>query len=501
MQISASRIFTTTALTTVLCAQSAWADVTGRDVWNSWRDSMSGFGYDISATERTDGDVLTIEGLVVTMPIPEEDANMSIDMGTFAFEDLGDGTVRVLLPDTAPIQVNIEGDGENVDLDLALTSVGMNNIVSGTPEALVYKYTASQIALGLEKIVVDGESIEDIEASMTLTGVEGMSETTFGDLMHSTQKGSIDGIAFVANGTDPETGEDFDVQFAASGMELDGTATVPLGDYDEDPAAFFADGFDIAGSYSVQSTGMNVSFVEDGTPGVFAYTSGPGEVGIDMDSEGMAYDGSVTKVALNIAGSEIPVPIDVNFGEMGYGFKMPLAAGDAPQDFALNLKLLDLSVSEMLWGMFDPGQQLPRDPASLVVDLTGAATVLMDILSLDEDSDEIPGELNALNIDDLQLSIAGASLTGAGAFTFDNTDLESFDGFPRPEGSVDLTINGINGLMDTLVSMGLLPEEQAMGARMMMSMFTAPGAGDDSLTSKIEVNDKGQVLANGQRLK
>jgi hypothetical protein len=31
-------------------------------------------------------------------------------------------------------------------------------------------------------------------------------------------------------------------------------------------------------------------------------------------------------------------------------------------------------------------------------------------------------------------------------------------------------------------------------------MFAVP-AGDDTLTSKIEVNDDGHVLANGQRLK
>jgi hypothetical protein len=39
-----------------------------------------------------------------------------------------------------------------------------------------------------------------------------------------------------------------------------------------------------------------------------------------------------------------------------------------------------------------------------------------------------------------------------------------------------------------------------MGARMMMGLFAVP-AGDDVLTSVIEVNEQGHVLANGQRLK
>jgi hypothetical protein len=54
--------------------------------------------------------------------------------------------------------------------------------------------------------------------------------------------------------------------------------------------------------------------------------------------------------------------------------------------------------------------------------------------------------------------------------------------------------------MDTLVNMGLLPQEQAMGARMMMGLFARPGDGPDTLTSTIEVKEDGSVLANGQRI-
>ena len=49
--------------------------------------------------------------------------------------------------------------------------------------------------------------------------------------------------------------------------------------------------------------------------------------------------------------------------------------------------------------------------------------------------------------------------------------------------------------------MGMASEEDVMGARMMMGMFTVPGEGDDSLQSTIEVNAEGHVMANGMRLK
>ena len=54
--------------------------------------------------------------------------------------------------------------------------------------------------------------------------------------------------------------------------------------------------------------------------------------------------------------------------------------------------------------------------------------------------------------------------------------------------------------MDKLVAMGLLPQDQAMGARMMLGLFARPGEGEDTLVSKIEVSGDGAISANGQRL-
>ena len=86
-------------------------------------------------------------------------------------------------------------------------------------------------------------------------------------------------------------------------------------------------------------------------------------------------------------------------------------------------------------------------------------------------------------------------------FTFDNDNLETFDGLPAPTGEIDLTLVGGNALLDTLVAMGIVPEDQAMGARMMMGLFMRPGDGEDELVTKIEVDGAtGAISANGQRL-
>ena len=86
-----------------------------------------------------------------------------------------------------------------------------------------------------------------------------------------------------------------------------------------------------------------------------------------------------------------------------------------------------------------------------------------------------------------------------GAFTFDNTDMVTFEGYPRPTGDLTLNVKGANALIDNLIKMGILPEDQAMFGRMMMGSFTQV-TGDDELTSKIEINDQGNIFANGQKI-
>ena len=110
--------------------------------------------------------------------------------------------------------------------------------------------------------------------------------------------------------------------------------------------------------------------------------------------------------------------------------------------------------------------------------------------------DGSPVELEQVDVNKLQLSIAGAELSGTGEFEFKTTAL----GVPQPIGAIDLTLVGGNALIDGLVSIGLLPEQQAMGARMMLGLLAVPGGEPDTLNSKIEINEMGHISANGQRI-
>ena len=99
------------------------------------------------------------------------------------------------------------------------------------------------------------------------------------------------------------------------------------------------------------------------------------------------------------------------------------------------------------------------------------------------------------------MSLVGTKLTGDGDFAFDNSNTEEFDGLPSPSGVANLELVGANQLIDTLIGMGIISDNDALGARMMMGLMAVPGEEPDTLNSTIEFTEDGQILANGQRIK
>jgi hypothetical protein len=261
----------------------------------------------------------------------------------------------------------------------------------------------------------------------------------------------------------------------------------------------FAKGFalDMGMTYGAMVYDFDVSNAT--TPGALMGGSEGGSFQFALDAAKMLLAGGGKNVSATLSSADLPFPeVKVSYAESGFNLTLPLTKGDAPQDFSFLTKVVDLQISEEIWAMLDPTGALPHDPATLVIDTTGTALLKADLMASAEGATP-DAELHSLNVNDLTARIAGAELTGTGAFTFDNTDLTTFEGMPAPTGKMELKLVGGNGLLDALVAMGMLSEDDAMGARMMIAMFANPGAGEDELTSVLEFKDKG-FFANGQQL-
>ena len=180
---------------------------------------------------------------------------------------------------------------------------------------------------------------------------------------------------------------------------------------------------------------------------------------------------------------------------------LPVSRGDAAQPFRFAYALEGLTFADAIWNLFDPSSQLPRDPASLTVDLAGDAVVVQDLFdpAIAQPQANTPPEApiipESLTVNRIALDAVGAKAEVTGALEFgDNPN--------QPVGTLNGTFQGVNGLMDKLVTMGLVPEEQMMGMRMGLALFAKPAEGNpDQLTSEVEFREGGQIFANGQQIK
>lgn len=498
------------AILLVISSQSAFADLTADEVWADWKAYMTSTGYTVSATENRSGSTLTVSGFEAAMAFPEEDGTFSMTMPELTLTENGDGTVNVLMPKEFPLRFQAAGDGadEEITGELLFTHDGSPMVVSGDASEMVYDYATALMSLTLGQITAEGDKLPDdmVSFSVSMSDVVAKTVMAIGDLRSYDQTLTAGSMGYDFAFDDPESGDKGAFKGELQNLSFAGTSAIPGNMNTADFAAMMAEGFAMDGTFAYTQGSGSGSGSGDGEEFTFETASQGGSLEVKMAGDGIKYSALQTQPNISFTASDLPFPVSLSMAETGFNLEMPLSKSEQEQDFALGLTLRDFAVPDMLWGMVDPTGILPRDPASLVIDLAGKGKVLADIFNPEEAEavemgEMMPGELNALTIRELLVSAAGARLTGTGDFTFDNSDLESFDGMPAPAGVAKLTLTGANGLIDSLIKMGMLTEQDAMGARMMMGMFGVPGDGEDSLNSQIEFTKEGQILANGQRIK
>ena len=590
----------------VFSAQGVWADVTPEEVWQNWQDSATAQGQTVTAESTAmDGDTLTVSGITVQMT--GEGGDSSALIGEMQFQDNGDGSVAIVMPDSFPVLLKlpaapgVEG-AKPTELTLTVTMPGADITASGVPDSL--SYAAEMPTLEIAADITDGaitahvlakltgvtgnylieaaesgknltedfaaktfdlsvnssgDPEQEVTVSFSLTDIGGKAELSgipasgmadmqtalndgmMMDLKASYGIGSFDvagkdagapikvtgalgggtfgmslaatrfnydasgkSISLNASGTDAASAEPF--TFSAtlanttSNMAISGANWANIEDFN---AALKA-GLTMAGAFGLGASSFDFAGgAADRKTSVTASVGGL-QTSFAMAAAQLHYDIGSKALALTVTSPDLPMPqASIELTEVALDFAMPLSKSDQPAPFNLLAKIVDLSVAEALWGMIDPAGALPHDPATLIIDTKGTATLTRDLvdegMAIASGDSAPPGLLHSFDLTQLLFRMAGAEVTAQGGFTFDNTDMVTFPGMPLPTGSIDIKAVGVNGLIDKLVSMGLLPEDQAMQGRMMLSMFANTSADKDEMTSVLEIKDK-HFYANGQQL-
>lgn len=502
----------TTALCLSLAATSATADLTAAEVWGDWRAYLEGLGYSVTATEAAGGTTLSVNDITMQIDGGPDIDTMSISMGSLQFTETGDGSVEVVMPDTMPIVITIEPESTErpTRIELTYTQDGQSMIVSGDPAAMGYDYTADTFAIALAGLSVDGTSFDETTARFSLSGDALQSQT---DVTVAATRGYAQNISFGTVVYDllfknPDGAEGATLTSTLQNVAFRGASAFPLAGIGQtaDLAPLLAAGFAFDGMFSTQGTETKIEVISEDGPSRIKTGSASSSLAVAMGTDGLEYDMDARKVQVGAQLANLPFPLFAEMESSGFQMRAPVLKSEVAQDFALAFNMTDFTMSDIIWALFDPSGQLPRDPATIALDLSGKAKVLFDTLSPDALQElaatgASAGELETLKIDRLTVDAVGAQVNATGDLTFDNTDTTTLPGFPKPIGAINIDIAGANGLLDKLVGMGVLPAEQVMGARLMMGLLAVPGAAPDTLKSKIEFNEQGHISANGQRIK
>ncbi|HKL69927.1 DUF2125 domain-containing protein [Salibaculum sp.] len=486
----------------LLCGSAASADVTAQQVWDNWKTQIDAYGEGVSiGSETMSGDTLTVDSL--TMEISDEEMNVEAEMGPLTFTELGDGTVRVGMPESYPMTLEVDGN----PVQVTISNEGLEIIASGTPGALAYDLSADRYAITLDSLGPEFEEEGILNAGMiAMNDVRGDYTVATGDdltvMDYTLDVGSAEidvdlrerggpGVILVA------------AQMANLGLNAE--IAMPEAMDTDAPETMFAEGFAFEGGYSIGTSTYEFEIDEEGESMSGNVATDSTGLTVAAGYDGMTYRSQTQGLDINVSvPNELPFPVEAALSTFGFTLDVPLSQSLEPQDFELGMELRDLTVGNGLWNIFDPGEALPRDPATLALNLTGQATPLFDFMDPEQARQaamsDMPAELHEVDLNELILRVAGAEVTGDGGFTFDNSDLQTIPGIPRPEGQADFRLVGVNGLIDNLIQMGLIPQQQAAAPRMMLGMFATP-VGDDELTSTIEINEQGHILANGQRIR
>ena len=493
----------------VICATfalPAFADLTAEDVWADLQIYTTSFGYEVSGQPSREGDSLVVLDMTVrAAQLPAQNGG-AMTLERVVFQEMPDGSVSIALPEVMPLEVtSLMETGETATVKMDYIQSGMEIVVTGNPDDLLYTYSANSVSMQNSGIKIDGLSGDDLQPTMNLVfeGISGTTDMTQDSQRRYDQKLDVASIAYNLALADPAAGESVEVKGDVRDLAFAGNTALPIRSIDpSDMNAMLLAGFAVDGEFTFGANGFAISGTAPNEKFSAAIQSQKGSAGVAMNADKLTYDLSQSETNVEMMSAEFPLPISFGVSQTNFKVSLPVRQSDDPQTFALGFSLDGFSMSDVLWGIFDPTNQLPRDPARVALDLAGQARLLFDFLNPDleamqaEEPGSVPVELEKVDINRLHVNVAGADLSGNGKFTFETTPM----GVPQPVGAVDFTLVGGNALIDKLVAAGLVPEQQAMAARMMLGLLAVPGDAPDTLNSKIEINEMGHVSANGQRI-
>jgi hypothetical protein len=488
-----------------LPASVGFADVSPQQVWENWQLFGSSMGQSYTAQLDQQGDTLIARDVMIGMSGFADDlVTLQGHFPSVQFKTMKRGQVEITFPEAGTYTSTITGNPTFgiAPFDIRNTvTIGNTIIASGTPDEITYTAKSGTVTYTTDKQIKDGVALVP-EQIVSILGLEGeFKATQEDDQLISHMNLTAEAMSVSSSGTTDEITMQSDYKAAPVSLTADFTnMTAAL----EDQASFLK---------SLQGTAHysfgNTTF--ESTTGDAAKTlhiTGETQDTSVMTSllDGtLSYTGSSAKTEVVLDGSAVPFPqLDFGLETAEIGFTTPFLASPDAKPIGIQLALENLRLPEIAWMMLDASGQLPHDPATVRLDLTGTVVSGVDLMNpqsfMDTSSGTLPFNPIDLVLNEIFLSVGGATLSGNGEATFVDGLSLSNSKMPLKTASATLALNGGTALIDTLAQTGLVAPQLSTTAKMLLGIFARPGDGPDSYVTDIELKEGAPLTLNGQQL-
>ncbi len=511
---------TTSAMAlTALMAGASFADVSPADVWQSWVEYYTSAGMEVTEGSREDtGGTLVVRDLVIG--VADDTGRFAMNVPSVTMEDIGDGKVRMTMAPEFTAEMDVtapEGapEGGDVALGVTVTQTGSEMVVSGSPDDQLYDVSMPELVMKLDKLVADGQPMDLPLTARFVDATGSYRHTKTAEGRRVVQDMKTGKVEVSGKGTFPESPADpgaassgpqaFDFTASYDGLAMAFDMTLPAESTMDDLDAALQAGMAMTGSFEFGKSEMSgtMSGPTAGGPDQTVTMKSSSEnstLGFAMSQDGIGYNGTGGVTSVELTTSMMPFPIRYGIESASFDLLMPVSEREEVQPYRVATKVAGLTIGDEIWGLFDPMKQLPRDPATIDIDVSGNLKVMANIF----DPAFIEGTDPAVPFMPVDVKIARFFAQAIGATVEASGELAAREGQTlqqTPAGNVSVRLEGVNTAMDKLINLGLLNPESAMQARMMMGMMMRPVEGaEDTQTSEVEFRDDGSVFVNGQQM-
>lgn len=425
---------TSSAFALIAFAFPALAEVTPAEVWQNWVDYYKANGYTVTEGAREEaGETLSLKDVAVSFAAPDDQGAVSVTVPEVTLTGTGDGKVRTTFAETSPFKIEFkDAEGDLITMNGSVVMKDAEIVSSGSAADMTHDTTASELSGALTTIVVPDEGEKPFPLTVALTNVKSMQHMVDGDLIKVDANLSADKMTF--DGTFEDNSGDMPGKIAFTGsidaIKGSGQAAIPKGgDIADDINAGLKAGLAMGGTMSAGAGQFNFDYAGKDEAGTDQTAKGSGkfdgfDLTADMSANGLSYQGGSDASSFEMTASDLPFPFSYSVANTTFDLQMPVMKSDTPAPFKFAYSLGGLTIADGVWDLFDGAKVLPRDPASLDIDVTGLAKVTMDLFD--------PANMKAME-DAADAAEADAAGTDAAGTDAAGTDAAGTDTAQTPD--------------------------------------------------------------------